>query len=680
MTNSTYFFIFLAVLISLGLSFYQYFYPQVSKNKRLLYLLAACRFIALFAVFLLLINPQITQTKNQNIKTVLPVYVDQSKSIEMLAATQQAQKTVDFLSNHKALNEQFDVQFYGLGSEVQLIVDSLDQLKFTASQTRLDKIAKNNQNNFPHQKFPTLILTDGNQTQGADFQYNFNELNPVFAFVLGDTTTVTDLRVGQINVNKYAFLKNKFPMEVFLHYSGLKKVTAECSIENKGKKIHSQKINFDAQKQSQVVEVLLNAEAIGLQQFEVKINGNITEKNTDNNLQKCFVDVIDQRTEIALVADMNHPDLGTLKRSIEVNQQRKVTQISSNSKEDLSRFDVFILYQPTAAFAPFFESNLLKQKNKFIITGLHTDFNFLGKVLTDFSFKMTTQKEDYTPAFNADFQVFKTELTGFEKLQPLQNPFGTITPNANIQILAQAKIRNAVLSQPLVCFSDNANLRMAYIFGQDLWKWRSQVYINTEDFDHFDRLMDKSIQYLSVGDAKKRLDVRYENNYNSSDDIRIAAQFFNKNYEFDTEAQLSIKVISKSGGSTKNYDLNLSQQEFSVQLIGLSPGLYDFVVTEKESKLSYKGFFEIIDFEVEKQFVSPNVSKLMSLAVNTKGSVLYENTLNQWVEDLLKDNRYTITQKQFINKTPLIEWYFLLIIIALVLSIEWFVRKYNGLI
>jgi hypothetical protein len=75
------------------------------------------------------------------------VYVDQSKSIEMLSASQQAQKTVDYLSNHKALNEQFDVQFYGLGSEVQLIVDSLDQLKFMASQTRLDKIAKNNQNN-----------------------------------------------------------------------------------------------------------------------------------------------------------------------------------------------------------------------------------------------------------------------------------------------------------------------------------------------------------------------------------------------------------------------------------------------------------------------------------------------------------------------------------------------------
>jgi hypothetical protein len=192
--------------------------------------------------------------------------------------------------------------------------------------------------------------------------------------------------------------------------------------------------------------------------------------------------------------------------------------------------------------------------------------------------------------------------------------------------------------------------------------------------------MDQTIQFLSVGNAKKRLEVRHENNYNSSDDILISAQFFNKNYEFDADALLSIRVVSKSVGSVKNYDMNLSQQAFDVKLNSLSPGLYDFIVTEKESKLTYKSFFEVVDFEVEQQFVNPNLEKLIGLTKNTKGSLLYENTLNQWVEDLLKDNRYTITQKQIINKTPLIEWYILLIIIALALSIEWFVRKYNGLI
>jgi hypothetical protein len=603
-----------------------------------------------------------------------------SKLEFLLEAEKQAQKTVDFLANHKNLNDQFNVQFYKVGADVQLIGDSLSNLKFNEKQSRLDKIAKSNQQNFPHLKFPTLLITDGNQTQGNDFQYSFGDINPIHALVLGDTTTVTDLRIGQVNLNKYAFLKNKFPMEVFLHYSGLKKVTAEFSIENKGKKIHSQKINFDAQKQSQVVEVLLNAESIGLQQFDLKINGNIIEKNTKNNLKNCFVDVIDQRTEVAIISEINHPDLGALKRAIEVNQQRKVTIVNPKANDDFSKYDVFILYQPTANFTDFFDQNLLNKKNKLIITGLHTDFSFLGAKQSDFGFKMSTQKEDYTAAFNTNFQFFKTSFNGFDRLQPLQNPYGTINSLSNVQVLAYAKIRNTTLEQPLICFLENNQIRTAYIFGQDLWKWRSQVYLNTENFENFDRLMDQSIQFLSVGNAKKRLEVRHENNYNSSDDILISAQFFNKNYEFDADALLSIRVVSKSDGSVKNYDMNLIQQAFVVKLNSLSPGLYDFIVTEKESKLTYKSFFEVVDFEVEQQFVNPNLEKLIGLTKNTKGNLLYENTLNQWVEDLLKDNRYTITQKQIINKTPLIEWYILLIIIALALSIEWFVRKYNGLI
>ena len=680
MSNTTYFLIILAALFALGISVYQYFYPQVSKNKKLVTFLASLRFVALFAVLLLLINPQISQTKTQDIKTVLPIYVDQSKSISVLEAENQAQKAIDFLANHKALNEQFNVQFYKVGNEVQLITDSLSNLKFNEKQSRLDKIAKNNQQNFPNLKFPTLIISDGNQTQGNDFQYQFNELNVVNAFVLGDTATVNDLRIGQVNVNKYAFFKNKFPIEVFLHYSGLIKTTTEFSIENKGKKIHTQKITFDALKQSQVVEVLLNADAIGLQQFDLKINGNLIEKNIKNNLKKCFVDVIDQRTEIALVSEINHPDLGALKRAIEVNQQRKVTIINPKSNKDLTLFDVFILYQPTNTFATFFDNPSLRQKNKLIITGLHTDFNFLGSKQSDFSFKMSSQKEDYTPDFNASFQVFKADFNGFEKLQPLQNPFGTITTLSNVQVLAQAKIRNTILEQPLLCFSENEKIRTAYFFGQDVWKWRSQVFLNTENFENFDRLMDQTIQFLSVGNAKKRLDVKHENNYNSSDDIIISAQFFNKNYEFDVDAILSIKVTSKSDGAVKNYDLNLNQQEFSVKLNGLLPGLYDFMITEKTSKLSYKSFFEVVDFEVEQQFVNPNLAKLKGLANNTKGEVLYENTLPQWVDNLLKDNRYTSIQKQIVNKTPLIEWYFLLIIIVSALAIEWFSRKYNGLI
>ena len=49
--------------------------------------------------------------------------------------------------------------------------------------------------------------------------------------------------------------------------------------------------------------------------------------------------------------------------------------------------------------------------------------------------------------------------------------------------------------------------------------------------------------------------------------------------------------------------------------------------------------------------------------------------------DLLKNNAdYTAVQKQITTKKPLIDNVLVLILMALFLAIEWFLRKYNGLL
>ena len=67
--------------------------------------------------------------------------------------------------------------------------------------------------------YPIVLFTDGNQTIGNDYAFSFQENISVLPVVLGDTTTVLDLKINQINVNKYAFLKNKFPCCQMLHPS-----------------------------------------------------------------------------------------------------------------------------------------------------------------------------------------------------------------------------------------------------------------------------------------------------------------------------------------------------------------------------------------------------------------------------------------------------------------------------
>jgi hypothetical protein len=56
---------------------------------------------------------------------------------------------------------------------------------------------------------------------GNDYVYSFDAINKVYPLI----RRYNDFRfkINQLNVNKYAFHKNKFPVEAFLHYSGTKK-------------------------------------------------------------------------------------------------------------------------------------------------------------------------------------------------------------------------------------------------------------------------------------------------------------------------------------------------------------------------------------------------------------------------------------------------------------------------
>jgi hypothetical protein len=68
------------------------------------------------------------------------------------------------------------------------------------------------------------------------------------------------------------------------------------------------------------------------------------------------------------------------------------------------------------------------------------------------------------------------------------------------------------------------------------------------------------------------------------------------------------------------------------------------------------------------------------LATNSNGKAYFVEDTKSLIDELLNDERFVTIQKSSKNVVPLIDWKFLLAIIALSLSAEWFIRKYNGLI
>ncbi|WP_330441747.1 hypothetical protein [Flavobacterium sp. C4GT6] len=675
MTTSTVLLIIVSALVAFALSFYQYLF-KAKKKSPVFFFLAFLRFITLMAVFLLLINPVVTKQDYETVKTPLPLLLDNSQSVKELGQDSIAKLLSQKITSNQALNEKYDVQLYTFdeGFEVGKEPD------FKGKQTHIDQAVQNLKQFYRNTSYPVILLTDGNQTIGNDYVYSFQQNTSVYPIVLGDTTVFPDLKINQLNANKYAFLKNKFPVEVFLQYNGNKTVNAVFSVQQGNSVLSKQNITFTKDKKAQAITVLLDADKVGVQTYRAVLSSPEQEKNKYNNIKNFAVEIIDQRSEVAIISSINHPDLGALKRAIESNQQRRVTIIKPNEVKSLKDYNVLVLYQPNATFRGLFDMNANAGLNTWIITGMHTDFNLLNQYQQQLSFKMTNQKEDYLASYISSFNLFATDDIGFEQFPPLEQPFGNVKLNSGTNTLLQARIRNVETDNPLLVFSESGSSRKAFLLGENIWKWRLETHVNNKSFEEFDVFTDKIIQYLATNSKRKSLVINHERFYNLGEPINITAQFFNKNYEFDENARLTIVVKGKESHFSKTYDFLKGNNEYKINMAGLPTGKYTFTVKENNSNTTYVGNFEVLDFEIEKQFVNPDLNRLLQTADNTNGKVYYPSQTDELIDFLAKNESYKETQKVKTTKSPLIDWITLLIILCISLATEWFTRKYNGLL
>jgi hypothetical protein len=232
----------------------------------------------------------------------------------------------------------------------------------------------------------------------------------------------------------------------------------------------------------------------------------------------------------------------------------------------------------------------------------------------------------------------------------------------------------------LLVFSENGAKRNAFLLGENIWKWRVESHLNNKSFEKFDIYTDKIIQFLATNTGRKSLVVNHESFYNSGEAITITAQYFNKNYEFEENARLTLQLKNKKTNATKSYDFLKGSGEYRLNLDGLDAGQYGFTVRENSSKATYNGAFEVLDFEIEKQFVNPDLARLEQVATNTGGKVYFPAQVDDLIKFLSENENYKEVQKEIVRKSPLIDIVWLLILLAITLTAEWFTRKYNGLL
>ncbi len=673
MQTTTIIYIIIALLFSIAISWFLYFYQQKGQ-RNVDFVLFGLRCISVFLLLLLFINPTIDRKQFIIQKSKLSVLVDNSTSIKFFQKDTLVQSIIDDFKTHSELNKRFDINYYSFGDKFQLN----DSLQFNESQTniadplnKVNKVLINDSN-------AIVLITDGNQTVGNDYEYSSIK-NPVFPLVVGDTTQYEDVKISQLNVNRYSFINNQFPVEIFLQYEGNQSLKLRYTIENKGKIIYSKLISFSPQKNSQRIEASIKATQEGSNFYKAKIEYLENEKNKTNNLKNFSVEVIDKQTEVLILSSFYHPDLGALKKSIESDQQRKVSiRTLSKNNIKLNDFQLVILYQPNNDFKEIINDLTTKKANYFLISGSKTDWNFVNNQNIGIRKNYLNQDENYTASFNAGFLNFSQKDIGFDNFPPLVNKYGETSINIPHQTLFFQNINGFTTQEPLLATSNVNNHKKVFLMGEGLWKWRSTSYLNSNSFQDFDEFIGNLVQFASSKKVRNRIDVNIEPIYNANARIQVGAFYVDENYQFDDRATLLFTTINKETKEKKVIPFSLTNNSYQLELTVLESGDYEYSVDVEGQNITKKGVFKINQFEIEQQFTNANKEKLQRLSNKSEGVLYFENQETSLIDQLLTDKRFVSIQKSVNTKEELINLKWLLAIIVFLLSSEWLTRKYFG--
>tara|TARA_B110000240_G_scaffold109886_1_gene123546 strand:- start:7 stop:2025 length:2019 start_codon:yes stop_codon:yes gene_type:complete len=663
-------------ILALIVALFQYIYKM--KRNPINWILATLRFITVFSLILLIVNPKFDNNVIKDLKPTLVVAVDNSESIKYLNKDSLSRLAIESILGNSELSEKYNIKIYSFGKKL----NQNKSLNFNEKQTNITKAIQDIESIYESQIAPIVLISDGNQTIGTNYGYASKAFKQaVFPLTLGDSLFNADLKIQQINVNKYAYLNNKFPVEIFCSYSGNKTLSTELTISSDNNIIHKERLEFSPEVSSRIITPLIKTTKVGQQAYQVYLKPIKNEKNKVNNLKYISVETIDELSKVALISTMSHPDIGALKTSIETNEHRLVDLLKPEefimSKES---YGLVVLYQPNTEFKEVFERTKKMNNNTFIIGGISTQWRFLNEIQSDFYQEVTGQNESFNGNTNLDYMNFNITDYSFISHPPLTTEFGQVSINTQYETLLYKSINSILTNEPLwFTYEKNAS-RNSVLLAENLWKWRMYSFQQNLNFVTFDSFIAKVIQYLDVKNLDNRLILDYQSIYDGGQKLEISAQYFNKNYELDSNADIGITFQNNETGRQVEFPMITDSYSYKLDLSVLDAGSYSFEVKVNKGSHRKSGTIEILKFNIEQQFLNADIDQLRQLSANTNTTIYFDTQVNQLIEQLISENRFYSIQKISKKSVYLVDITFLLFLLFSSLATEWLIRKYNGLI
>lgn len=663
-----------------------WFYRKASEWRELSpwqpKLLAVLRGVTLFILVLLLCRVVVDVKKDRREKPIAFVVIDNSAS--MLNHSSETQLKSEIGQWRNKLKDQLDERFEWIEKP---LYETGDSLQFKGEVTDLSSHFRNIREQYLKRNVGAVVLlSDGNYNRGSHPAYVASEFNfvPFYSVGYGDTTIRKDVLVKEVLVNEYAYLKNDFPIQADIETKQWAGKKLEVQLLINDQVVDQKTLSVSSNYSFETVQFMQNAKKVGIQKVSIRVPFQSGEISKANNSKTVFVEVLDSRSKILLLAEAPHPDLAAIRSALSSGENNEVvSQLLSEWKGELSDLDLIVWHEPGLVVAEEKVKRIVAAKVPVLwIIGPRSSVGVLqrmGMPIRPPSGNQTDRVEaGVEPAFKA-FSLSDETQQFFNRLPPLTTYFGKVQIPNDAQILLRQKIGPVVKTDPVQFFYESNGTKQGVILGEGIWNWRLQNYLRSQHFNSFDEWINKTTQYLIVRENRSPFVVNIEKRYNRTEEIKIAAEVYDGNFELNNSEKVSFTLRDDSG-KKRQMEFAPHNNSYKLNVGRLRSGVYSWTssVMRNGKRIVKSGEFIVEDVQLEQLDVEANFASLRLMAQQTDGDFFTFDDSDSLAVKLNARKELTEVVYRDSNFWELIDWKLLFFILLCVAACEWFLRKWWG--
>jgi hypothetical protein len=650
--------------------------------------LGVLRFICVTLISLFLLKPLIKTIERNVEKPIVVIAQDNSQSLIVGADSnyyknEYKKQLAEFAAS---FGEDYDVRTFSFGERVS---EGIDSLRFNEQLTDYSDFLDEVYTRFSGRNLGAVIMaSDGLYNKGSNPVHSYKKLNvPVYTIALGDTTIHKDALIANVSANRLAYLGNRFPMEIMVEGRKAAGETVTLTVSRRGNTLYSQSIAFTEERSFQKIALTLDAGEVGLQRYNVSITRLQDEITYANNSQDIFIDVLDSRQKVLVLAHAPHPDIQAVRSAIAENESYQVdVRLAKEFNGNLQDYGMIIWHQLPAMGgigSSLITTALEKKIPGLFVWGTSTDFNAFNALNLGVSLgNYRSNTTDIQGSIQESFSTFNWESSFpalLRMLPPLQVPFGDLSFSPGIQTAVVQQVGTIKTTKPLIAFNEIRENKFGFILGEGLWRWRSASFQQSESHESFNELVTKSVQYLAAKEDKSLFRVNGKNDFSENEDIVFDAELYNASYEAVPGREISMKIKNEDGKEF-NYLFSANGAMYRLNAGRLPVGNYSYEAkaSSEGNVLTERGEFSVSPLQLEIINTIADHRLMNQFARENNGIMVYADEMKKLTEEIRTKKEIVSVSYENKQLDELINVRWLCALILILLSTEWLLRKRAG--